>query len=102
MVSICTHATPQTPHVPLKSFSFLQLLIHGKGCTELVKRKYLAIYGRFIDSYIPPKLQISIPEDMAASFSSKPGRISPYIFRLPQVRRNSQVVQRENTITNPV
>ena len=63
-----------------------QELCHLHADRSLVQQKTAAIIGCFIDSPIPPALQVDITTDMADAIVEHKLDASPYLFREAQVR----------------
>jgi hypothetical protein len=63
----------------------MQALCHIHCDKSLTQQKTLAIINFFIDSPIPPNLQIDIPQEMADKIIERRLEASPYLFREAQV-----------------
>ena len=64
----------------------LQDLCHSHSDRSLVQQKTVAIVNCFLDSNIPPTLQIDIPQEMADKVIERRLEATPYLFREAQVR----------------
>lgn len=65
-------------------YSF-QDLYHVHCDDSVILAKVNSIIGCFIESTIPPSLQIDIPADLAEKIAERKYERSPYIFREAQV-----------------
>lgn len=63
----------------------LQDLYHVHCDDSVILAKVNSIIGCFIESTIPPSLQIDIPVDLAEKIAERKYERSPYIFREAQV-----------------
>lgn len=66
-------------------FTPLQDLYHVHCDDSVILAKVNSIIGCFIESTIPPSLQIDIPADLAEKIAERKYERSPYIFREAQV-----------------
>ncbi len=66
-------------------FVWRQDLCHLHSDRSLIQQKTAAIVNCFIDSPIPPSLQVDITQDMADRIVSRKMESSPYLFREAQV-----------------
>ena len=64
---------------------FLQDLCHQHSDRSLVQQKVAAIVNCFLDSPIPPTLQVDIPQEMADRIIERKSEMAPYLFREAQV-----------------
>ena len=77
-------------NVILKTFFYLfQDLCHLHSDRSLVQQKTVAIINCFIDSTIPPSLQIDITQECADKILERKLEATPYLFREAQVLSNS-------------
>ena len=56
---------------------------------SFIQKKALAIISCFIDSVIPPSIQIDIPPELAENIVDRRMEASRYLFREAQVRVHS-------------
>ena len=52
---------------------------------SFIQKKAQAIISCFIDSTIPPAIQIDIPQEIADNITDRKFEASPYLFREAQV-----------------
>jgi hypothetical protein len=64
-----------------------QDLCHVHSDRALVQQKTVAITNCFIDSPIPPSLQVDITQDMADKILDRKLEATPYLFREAQVKK---------------
>lgn len=67
-------------------FSTFQDLCHSHCDDATVQKKITAIIDRFINSAIPPAVQIDISAELAQKILEHRKELGPYIFREAQVR----------------
>lgn len=67
-------------------FFIFQDLCHSRCADALIQKKITAIIDCFINSAIPPALQIDIPPEQAKKIVERRKELGPYIFREAQVR----------------
>ena len=73
----------------LQLLSYLfQDLCHLHSDRSLVQQKTVTIINCFIDSTIPPSLQIDITQECADKILERKLEATPYLFREAQVLRN--------------
>ncbi|XP_077991279.1 regulator of G-protein signaling 22-like [Glandiceps talaboti] len=61
-------------------------LYHAHTEDSIIQQKIQAIIHCFLDSQIPPNLQIDIPQEQAEKiFEKRPREMGPYVFREPQL-----------------
>lgn len=65
--------------------SVFQQMHKSQVDVTLLQRKVNAIINCFINSYLPPPLQIDIPQEMADQIIENKNEASPYLFREAQV-----------------
>ena len=66
-------------------YCILQDLCHVHSDRSLIQQKTSAITNCFIDSPIPPSLQVDITQDMADKILERKLEATPYLFREAQV-----------------
>lgn len=64
---------------------FFQDFCHAHNEQSAIEGKITAIINCFLDSQIPPTLQIDIPSEMAERIVEKRRELGPYVFREAQV-----------------
>ena len=69
----------------LTYFCLLQQMHHVHTEDSLLSQKITAIINCFIDSQIPPSLQLDLPQEMADRILDRKYEKSPYLFREAQV-----------------
>ncbi len=69
-------------------FLLPQDLCHVHSDRSLIHQKTLAIIHCFLDSPIPPTLQVDITQEMAEAIVDRKMEASPYLFREAQVSLN--------------
>jgi hypothetical protein len=69
-----------------------QELYHVHSDESLISEKVGVIISCFIDSQIPPNIQIDIPPEMAEKIVERKYEKTPYLFREAQVIVNSILV----------
>ena len=69
-----------------KSIYLLQDMYHAHNDDSLIIQKVNTIINCFIDSQIPPSLQIDVPQEMADKILDRKHERSPYLFREAQVK----------------
>ena len=66
-------------------YSLSQDLCHLHSDKPLILQKIDTIINCFIDSVIPPALQVDIPQEMADNLIHRRKEATPYLFREAQV-----------------
>ena len=64
-------------------YFFFQEMCHVHTTDNMVQNKVTAIIDCYLQSCTPPRVQISIPLNVAEEITSKPH--GPYVFRVAQV-----------------
>lgn len=70
----------------LDFFFIYQELYHVHSDESLIQEKVAVIISCFIDSQIPPNIQIDISPDMAEKIVERKYERTPYLFREAQVK----------------
>ena len=70
---------------------YLQDLCHLHSERALIQQKTQAIIQCFVDSPIPPSLQVDITQEMAERIVERRLEASPYLFREAQVGKHYQM-----------
>ena len=82
---VATNVDPLPAGSRLTYFSLLQQMHHVHTEDSLLSQKITAIINCFIDSQIPPSLQLDLPQEMADRILDRKYEKSPYLFREAQV-----------------
>lgn len=65
---------------------------HRHSSTSLIRKKIDTIIDCFLDSTIPPKVQISVPNEIAVKITESRYDLGPYIFRQAQSLVNKVLI----------
>lgn len=71
-------------------FFLVQDLCHSHCDEPIIHKKIMTIINCFINSSIPPALQIDIPVEQAQKIIEHSKELGPYVFREAQVRDQSR------------